>query len=52
MARPTTYLDLHLDIDSEDQLRTKLNEKGQDFNFPMMNFPAAPAYGVYLFLLI
>ena len=50
-----SYLDLHLEIDSEGRLRTKLYDKRCDFNFPIVNFPfkcsnipAAPAYGVYI----
>ena len=50
----SSYLDLHLKIDSEGRLRTKLYDKRDDFNFPIVNFPficsnipAAPAYGVY-----
>jgi hypothetical protein len=50
-----SYLDLHLEIDSEGRLRTKLYDKRDDFNFPIVNFPficrnipAAPAYGVYI----
>ena len=42
-------------VDSEGRLRTKLYDKRDDFNFPIVNFPficsnipAAPAYGVYL----
>jgi hypothetical protein len=42
---------LHLEIDSEGQLRTKLYDKRDDFNFPIVNFPfifsnipAAPEY--------
>jgi hypothetical protein len=53
--RFASYLDLHLDIDSEGQLRMKLYDKRDDFNFPIVNFPfiysnipAAPAYGVYI----
>ena len=49
------YLDLHLEIDNEGRLRTKLYDKGNDFNFPIVNFPficrnipAAPTYGVYM----
>jgi hypothetical protein len=45
----------HLEIDSEDRLRTKLYDKRDDFNFSIVNFPfiysnisAAPAYGVYI----
>ena len=30
-----SYLDLHLKIDSEGRLRTKLYEKRDDFNFPI-----------------
>jgi hypothetical protein len=29
-----SYLDLHLEIDSEGRLRTKLYDKRDDFNFP------------------
>ena len=51
--RSASYLDLHLEIDSEDRLRTKLYDKRDYFNFPIVNFPcsnnpAAPAYGVYI----
>ena len=53
--RSASYLDLHLEIDSEDRLRTKLYDKRDDFNFPIVKFPficsnipAAPAYGVYI----
>jgi hypothetical protein len=53
--RSASYLDLHLEIDSDGRLRTKLYDKRDDFNFPIANFPficsnipAAPAYGVYI----
>ena len=51
----SSYPDLHLEIDSEGRLRTKLYDKRDAFNFPIVNFPyicsnnpAAPAYGVYI----
>ena len=50
--RSASYLDLHLEIDSERRLRTKLYDKRDDFNFPIVNFPAAPAYGIYISQLI
>ena len=57
--RSGSYLDLHLEIDSEGQLRTKPYDKRDDFNFPIVNFqficsdiPAEPAYGVYISQLI
>ena len=57
--RSASYLDLHLKIDSEGRLRTKLYDKRDYFNFPIMNFPficsnilAAPAYGVYVSQLV
>jgi hypothetical protein len=57
--RSASYLDLHLEIDSEGQLRTKLYDKRDDFNLPIVNFPficsnipATPAYGVYISQLI
>ena len=53
--RSASYLDLHLEIDSEGRLRTKPYNKKDDFNFPIVNFPficsnipAALAYGVYI----
>ena len=53
--RLASYLDLHLKIDNEGRLRTKLYDKRDDFNFPILNFPficsnipAAPAYRVYI----
>ena len=53
--RYASYLDLHIEIDSEGRLGTKLYDKRDDFNFSIMNFPficsnipAAPAYGVYI----
>ena len=57
--RSASYLDLHLEIDNEGRLRTKLYDKRDDFNFPIVffpvicsNIPAAPAYGVYISQLI
>ena len=48
--RTASYIDLHLNINSEGQLRTKLYDKRDDFNFPIVNIPAAPAYiwSIYL----
>ena len=53
--RYVSYLDLHLEIDNEGRLRTKLYDKRDDFNFPIVNFPficsnipAEPAYGLYI----
>jgi hypothetical protein len=50
-----SYLDLHLEIDSEGWLRTKLYDKREDFNYPIVSFPficsnisAAPTYGEYI----
>jgi hypothetical protein len=36
--RSAPYLDLHLKIDSEGQLRTKLYDKRDYFNFPIVYF--------------
>ena len=54
-SRSASYLDLHLKIDNERELRTKFHDKWDDFNFQIVNFPfiwsnipAAPAYGEYL----
>ena len=57
--RSASYLDLHLEIDSEGRLGAKLYDKRDDFNFLIVNFPfiysnipAPPAYGVYISQLI
>jgi hypothetical protein len=36
--RSTSYLDLHLKIDNRGRLRTKLYDKRDYFNFPIVNF--------------
>ena len=57
--RSPSYLDLHLDIDSGWRIRTKLSDKRDNFNFPIVNLPymcsnisSAPAYGIYISHLI
>jgi hypothetical protein len=57
--RSASYLNLHLEIDSLGRLKTKLYDKRDDFNFPIVKFPficsnipAAPAYRVYISQLI
>jgi hypothetical protein len=54
--RSASYLDLHLEINSEGRLRTKHYDKRDDFDFPIVNFPficsnipVAPVYGVLLY---
>ena len=37
--RSASYIDLHLEIDIEGRLRTKLYDKRDDFSFPIVNFP-------------
>jgi hypothetical protein len=34
-----SHFDLHLEIDSDGRLRTKLYDKRDDFHFPIVNFP-------------
>ena len=58
-ARSASYLDLHLEIDNEGRLRTKLYDERDDSNFPIVNFPficsnipVTPAYRVYISQLI
>ena len=58
-ARSTSYLDLLLNVDANKILHTKLYDKRDDFNFPIVNFPfldsnipASPAYGVFISQLI
>ena len=50
-----SYLDLHLEFDSEGRLRTNLYDERDDFKFSIVNFPficnnilAASAYGVFI----
>jgi hypothetical protein len=51
--RFVSYLDLHFKIDSEARLTTILNDKRDDFNFSIVNFPficsnIPAAYWVYI----
>jgi hypothetical protein len=52
--RSISYIDLHLEIDNEWRLRTKLYDKRDDINIPIVNFPSicsnipALVYGVYI----
>ena len=56
-AAASSYLDCYLYIDSG-KLTTRLYDKRDDFNFPIVNFPflssipSAPAYSVYVSQLI
>ena len=57
--RSASYLGIHLEIDSEGRFRTKLYDKKDYLNFPIVNFlficsniPAASVYGVYISQLI
>ena len=57
--RSALYLDLFLEIDKDGFLKTRIYDKRDGFNFPIVNFPflssnipAAPAYGVYVSQLI
>ena len=36
---PASYLALHLEIDNEGRIRTKLYDHRDDFNFLIVNFP-------------
>jgi hypothetical protein len=54
-----SYLDILLHIDSNGRLTISLNDKRDDFDFAVVNFPflcsnipLSPAYGVYIFQLI
>ena len=38
-GKSASYLDLHLEIDNEVRLKTKLYDKRDDFSFPIVNFP-------------
>ena len=59
IAKYASYLDLLLEMYNGSRLRTKLYDKRDYFNFPIVNFPficsnipAAPIYGVYFSQLI
>ena len=51
-------LELHIEIDNEERLQTKLYDKRDDFTFPIVNFPftnnitSSAAYEVYNSLLM
>jgi hypothetical protein len=58
-ASSASFLDLYLEFDDSGQLSTKIYDKGDDFNFKIINFPnicsnipVSPAYGVYISPLI
>ena len=58
-SNSASYLDLFLEYDQDYRLTTRLYDKRDDFNFPIVNFPfldsnipSSPAYGVYISQLI
>ena len=58
-SNSASYLDLFLEYDQDYRLTTRLYDKRDDFNFPIVNFPfldsnipLSPAYGVYISQLI
>ena len=58
-ARFTSYLDIHLEVDSEGKLIRKPYDKWDNLNLTVVNFPficgnipAAAPYGVYISQLI
>ena len=58
--KSVSYLDPFLEMTTDGRLNTKIYDKRNDFNFPIVNFPflctskiqAARAYGVYVSQLI
>ena len=38
-VKSASYLDFHLEIDTRGGLNTKLYDKRDDFDFPIVNFP-------------
>ena len=38
-AKAASFLDIHLEVDSEWRLRTKLYDKRDDFNFTIVKIP-------------
>ena len=58
-VKSASYFDLHLEIDTRGRSNTKLYDKRDDLDFPIVNFPflsgnipEALAYGVYISQLI
>ena len=51
-ARFASYLDIHLEIISEGQVKTKLKFHIVNFSFICNNILAAPAFGVYIYIYI
>ena len=58
-ASSASFLDLYLEFDDSGQIKTKIYDKLDDFNFKIINFPnmcsnipVSPAYGVYISQLI
>ena len=54
-TKSTSYIDCLLEIDNSGKLYTKVYDKRDDFNFPIVNFPflccnipASPAYFVFV----
>ena len=57
--RSASYLDIFLNIDTDERLQTTIYDKRDNFNFPIINFPffssnipSSPSYGVYISQLI
>jgi hypothetical protein len=57
--KSASYLDLHLEINNAGRLKIKLDDKRDDFTFPIVNFPfissnipASLVHGVYISQLI
>ena len=53
--KSVSYFDLYLEIDNGERLKAKLNDKRDEFTFPIITFPfissnipASTAYGVYI----
>jgi len=58
-AMYTLYHNIHITIDNASRLKTRLHDNRYDLKFSTVNFPiicfnipAAPAYGVYISMLI
>ena len=52
-SKLANYLDLHLEYDEDDKLFTRLYDKRDDFDFPIVNVPylsGAPQGGVWCYV--
>ena len=50
-VKSASYLDLHLEIDNEGRIKTKLYDNRDDFSFPIVNDISVLAFPIMIFLI-